>query len=157
MRQRNRFAGDIYQYMKREPTHLLTKMGVLSSFSISTKLTEKEVNAMARSLNKKTKNDDELVALVKEKIVNDIIEASRKGKLPGILLEEIKTPVPIKDIETLNKMVVLLSSKLKSKKIDKLSLCYFINYLVGSLELTEEDFEEFHRRVSEAQENEEDE
>lgn len=141
--------------MNGEQTHLLTKMGVLSSFSISTKLTEEEINAMTRAMGRKTKNEDEIVTMVKEKIMNDIIEASQKGKLPGILLEEFKPPIPIKNIETLNHMVGLLSSKLKAKKIDKLSLCYFINYLVGSLELTEEDFENFHRRVSEAQENDE--
>lgn len=112
---------------------------------------------MAKSLGKKSKNKDEVVALIKEKIMADIIDASRKGNLPGILLEEMNPPIPVQNVETLNNMVGLLSSKLKNKKVDKLSLCYFINYLVESLGLTEEDFEEFHRRVSEAQENDDDE
>jgi len=38
-----------------------------------------------------------------------------------------------------------------------MSLCYFVNYLVGSFDLNEEDFEEFNKKVNEAQGEEDDE
>lgn len=137
--------------------HLLTKSGVLASFSISKKITEQEVDTLMKTAKKNGKNETEILDLVKTKIMREIIEATQKGTLPGIVIESAKHPIiPIQSIEALNHMVLVLSQKMKSKKIDKLSLCYFVNYLVGSLGLTEEDFETFHRRIREAQDKDDD-
>lgn len=133
--------------------HLLTETGVLSSFSISKKISEEEVNEMFKAAKSKSKNEKEILEIVKAKIMKEIIDASKKGILPGIVLDPRSEVLPIKDIEALNRMVIVITQKLKNKKIDKISLCYFINYLVGSLGLTEEDFEEFHRRIRESRGN----
>lgn len=143
--------------MNGEHTHILAKTGVLVSFSISKKMTEKEVNAITKNAMKKGKSEGEIVNMVKEKIMKEILDASHKGKLPGIILESSDSElISQKSVEFLNHMVVFLSKKLKMKKFNKFSLCYFINYLVGILGLSEEDFEEFHRRISEAKNGEND-
>lgn len=140
--------------MNDQPVHLLNQMGVLSSFSISKKITEEEINLMMKRAKVKSKNENEILELIKRKIMKEIIDATKKGTVPGVILEKSENYiVPLKIIEPLNNMVDVLSRKLKAKKLDQLSLCYFINYLVGSLGLTEEDFEEFHRRLKESQDD----
>lgn len=142
--------------MSEESTHLLTQMGVLTSFSMSVKFTEKEMEEISEKLSSKKISEDRIAVLLKEKIMGDIIKASQSGNLPGFI-QKSNSPIPNKNIETLNQMGDIITSKLKTKKLDKLSLCYFINYLVNRLELTEEDFECFHRKVSETPENNSDE
>ncbi len=139
--------------MEEHPMHILTKAGVLASFSISKKITEQEIDAMMNLAKSKGKSEDDVVNMVKNKIMQEIMDATHTGTLPGILSEPAKPPLlPIQSIESLNRMVMVLTQKLKEKKFNKLSLCYFINYLVGSLHLTEEDFEDFHRRLRDAKE-----
>ncbi len=142
----------------KKATHLLTTEGILASFSISKKITEKEINAFAKKAMTKGKSDDEIVNMVKEKIMHEIIEASQKGLLPCMVLGDAPAEIiPENTVIVLNRMVELLSKKIKGKKYSKLELCYFINYLVGSLGLTEEDFDNFHRRISDSDESEDDE
>jgi len=143
--------------MDGKPNHILAKSGILASFSISKKVTEQEIDSMLQSAKNKGKNEAEVAEIVKAKIMKEIIDATQKGTLPGIIIENFKNPViPIQSIESLNRMVMVVSQKMKDKKFDKMSLCYFVNYLVGSLGLTEEDFEEFHRRIKESQDENED-
>ena len=145
--------------MSEQPMHMLTQMGVLTSFSISKKITEKELESMMKSEKNKGKSESEIVSMMGETIINEIVSAVQKRKIPGILIEEKKgrkPPIPIKNIEDLNRLVLILGTKLPRKKYDKISLCYFINYLVGALGLKEEDFEEFHRKIRESQDEDED-
>lgn len=133
-----------------EPMHILTQSGVLASFSVSKKITEEEINAIMRDAQNKGKDEDQVLEIVRTKIMREIIDATQKGTLPGIIVENVKNQlIPVKSLESLNRMVEVLSAKMKQKKFDKLSLCYFINYLVGNLGLKEEDFEDFHRRIKE--------
>lgn len=142
--------------MSEQPLHILTKMGVLSSFSISQKITEHQITEMLKTAESKTQNEDEVMELVKTKIMKEIMDASQDGTLPGIILESERAVLPVQFLDSLNRMVFILAQKLKSKKIDKMSLCYFINFLVGSLGLQEEDFEEFHRRMRDARGDDDD-
>jgi hypothetical protein len=143
--------------MNRDPIHILTKAGVLASFNVSKKITEEEINAMMKEAQNQGKNEEEILNLVKTKIMREIIDATMKGTLPGIIVENAKNQLlPVKSLESLNRMVEVLSAKMKQKKFDKLSLCYFINYLVGSLGLKEEDFDEFHRRIREVRGDDDD-
>lgn len=144
---------DIYYYMAEQPSHILTQTGILSSFSISKKITEDEIRAVMKNAEKKGKTEEEVLNVIKGRIMKEIVDATHSGVLPGIIIEKTEPSIiPIKHIEALNRMVTVLSDKLQSKKLDKLSMCYFINYLVGSLGLTEEDFEEFHRKIKDASE-----
>ncbi len=137
--------------MAKSPEHILSKSGVLASFSVSKKISEEEVHAMMENAQSRGKSEDEILDLVKTRIMMEIMDATRKGTLPGIILENSQRKlIPIQSVTALNRMVEVLSQKMKQKKFDKLSLCYFINYLVGSLGLVEEDFEEFHRRMRKA-------
>jgi len=144
--------------MGEQPLHILTKEGILASFSVSKQITEEEINGMMKDAKNKTKDEDEILELLKTNIMKEIVEATQTGVLPGIILENVKNQLlPVKSLESLNRMVEVLSTKMKQKKFDKLSLCYFINYLVGSLNLKEEDFEEFHRRIKEVRGDDDDE
>jgi len=96
--------------MEKQPIHLLNQFGVLSSFSISKKFTEDEINNMAKHL-KKGKTNEEMLELLKQKIMNDIIEASKKGKLPGMIVSDTPPPSRINKIDILYKTVELLTQK----------------------------------------------
>ena len=80
-------------------------------------------------------------------MAGDLLKESFSKFRGADFIEDKADKKTIKNIESLNRLVVMLAHKLKDKKFDKLSLCYFINFLVGSLGLNEEDFEEFHRQV----------
>lgn len=144
--------------MEKYPIHLLTKMGVLHNFSISKKIMPEDINAMIKVLkgNAKVKSDQEILDLVRDKVMKEIIKATQNGSIPGLLIENNpESLVSIQHLEALNHMVIIVSQKLKNKKIDKVSLCYFINSLIGTLGLTEKDFEDFHRRIKNAGDSDE--
>ena len=147
----------IFMNMDEQPMHILTRAGILAFFSISKKITEDDIDAILKDAKVKGKSKDEVLTLVKTKIMHEIIKATQNGTLPGIILDKSKPQsIPLQNVEALNHMVLVLSQKMKSKKFDKFSLCYFINYLIASLGLKEEDFEEFHRWIQEAQGDDDD-
>lgn len=137
--------------MNETPMHILTQMGILTSFSLSKKITEKELADMMHQEKNKGKSEEEIVSIMGDKIMGEIMDAVRKGQIPGVIINQGNKPIiSVKNVEELNRLVMVLAGKLKGKKYDKLSLCYFINYLVHAMGLSEEDFEEFHRRMKEA-------
>ena len=144
--------------MEEQPMHILTTAGVLTAFSISKKITAQDIECITKLAKTKGKTEDEIIIMIRDQIIREIVDATKKGTLPGIIIEKSETAaLPVKSIAALNRMVLVLTQKLKEKKINKFSLCYFINYLVGSLGLTEEDFEDFHRRIKGSQESDEEE
>jgi len=140
---------------------MLTQMGVLTSFSIAKKVTEADITAFFKKNKKAGKTEEQIGELLKEKIFGEIRDALVNQKVPGLV-----TPFDImnpnveagitKNLAELNRLLMIISHKLIEKKFDKLSLCYFINSLVNLIGLTEKDFENFHRKMSNQNNDEED-
>lgn len=138
--------------MNANQVHILIKSGVLASFSISKKISEKELNGLLKIAKKNGKSEEQIIEELKDKIMREIIDASKQGSIPGLLLEKVNgAKIEIQSIETLNSLIESIAKKFKKNNLDKMSLCYFINGLLKNLEMTEEDFEEFHRRIRNAQ------
>jgi hypothetical protein len=134
-----------------QPIHMLTKMGILTAFSISKKITEEEVSNFFKKHKKSGKTEEQLGDMLRNKIFEEIKGALENQKLPG-LLGTIQSPLSpetvIPNANDINKLVMIIAQKMTEKKYDKLSLCYFINYMVNLLGLTEKDFEKFHKKIS---------
>ena len=136
-----------------EPTHILTQMGVLTSFSVAKKITEEDVEAFFKKYRKSGKTEEEIGIILREKIFEEIRIAMESKSIPGLLnpltiLNSKMGDMQHKNIVEINRLMSIVSQKLIEKKYDKFSLCYFINALVNSLGLTEKDFTSFHRKIS---------
>ena len=129
-------------------------MGVITSFSVAKKIVEEDLNKFYNRGKKLGKSEKELTVLIKEKILNEIQEAIIDQKIPGLISQqEIATEMGIskkvvENIPELNRLIMVITNKLSEKKYDKMSLCYLINSLVNCLNLTESDFEKYHRQNS---------
>lgn len=144
----------------QQPAHILTQMGVLTSFSVAKKVTEMDVSNFFKKYRKAGKTDEQIGDILRDKIFEDIKDAIVNRKIPGLLapldILHPKTEENIaKNIIGLNRLIMVVAHNLVEKKYDKLSLCYFINSLVNILTLTEEDFEKFHRKMSSEDNDEE--
>ena len=137
--------------MQQSP-HILTQMGVLTSFSVAKKVTQDDISGFFKKYKKMGKSEDEIGELLKQKIFEEIRDALMNHKIPGLLTPmEVITPKVEEKINEnlveLNRFIMVIAHKLVEKKYDKLSLCYFINSLVNMLSLSERDFEKFHKRM----------
>ena len=130
------------------PIHILNKMGVLSSFSVAKKITEKELNTYISKEKKAGKSTKKIGEILKQKIMDEIETAIIENKIPGLMSDEnLKADTLLsKNVIDLNRFIAIITNKMTEKNYDKMSLCYFINGLTNMLGLQEEDFIKFHRR-----------
>jgi hypothetical protein len=137
-----------------QSTHILTRLKILTSFSIAQRVTEKEIANFYKKHSSQGKSDFEIGELLKYSVLKEVKTALDNNKIPGLIShnEDLVTPNandPVnKNIDVLNKLVAIIANKLNSKNFDKVSLCYCINTLVNLLGLTEEDFDEFHQKTT---------
>ena len=134
-----------------QPIHILSQMGVLSSFSIAKKVTENDIKKYFSKQKKGKKSDIEMQNLLKEKIITEIATAIQTNAVPGLITpQEMAKDIGldgnvVKNVPELNRLVAVIVAKLTEKNYDRMSLCYFINSLVNLMGLKEKDFEKFHR------------
>jgi hypothetical protein len=144
--------------------HILNQMGVLTSFNVAKRITEKEINKYCAKHRKSGKSERQIKEMLKEKILSDISHALQSNEIPGLISDD-KIPENFKiDKEVLqrmpelNRLIMIIATKISEKQYDTMSLCYFINSLVNVLGLSEDDFTKFHRQngpVDEETDNEE--
>lgn len=138
--------------MNNKPEHLLTQMGVLTSFSVAKKITEDDIKNLLRKEKKNSNSNGNIPDLIKGKIMNEIKDALMNGKIPGLITPADSAGIP-KELQSkfdeLNKFIMVVAHKILEKKMDKFSMCYVINTMVNVLGLSEKDFEEFHKKVFE--------
>lgn len=132
-----------------QPIHILTELGILKSFSVAKKITEKEIKNFFKIHRKKGLTDEAISKLLQENIVQEIKEALETQKIPGLNVPvkfNGKQTKNLKQLATINEFIAQTTKDLKKKKYDKMTLCHFINSVVNIMGLTEHDFEEFHKK-----------
>jgi hypothetical protein len=92
---------------------------------------------------------------------NLIIKGARETvdaqKIPGLLLDGIfEENEEKKRIMELTYFASIIAKKLSEKRVGKYHSCYIINAIVNMLGLTEDDFDEFHKRFSKFREGKSD-
>jgi hypothetical protein len=144
------------------PVHILNQMGVITSFSVAKKVSEDAIHKFFSKGRKSGKSTEELNNILRDRVLSEIEEAMTYNKIPGLLSpEELAKemgvqPHIINNMPELNRLIMIIGHKLAEKKYDKMSLCYFINSLVNFLGLMERDFEKFHLRNSNEEDDGED-
>jgi len=142
--------------------HILSKEGILTSFSIAKKVTVKDMKKLCNKLKNSNVNDEKFQELLKESVIKKTKKSIDVQKIPGLILNGIFAEnEEKKKIMELTYFASIIAKKLTEKKIDKYYSCYIINAIVNMLGLTEEDFEKFHKKFAKfkegGSENEEDE
>ena len=138
--------------MTQSPIHILNQTGVMSSFSVAKRISEREINRYYVRQRKTGKKDPEIGRMLKQKILGDIQTAFTNNEIPGLLTpEELAESLGldkniIKNMPELNRLIAAILHKLTEKNYDKMSMCYFINAIVNTLDLSEEDFNKFHEQ-----------
>lgn len=129
--------------------HILSKEGILTSFSISKKISAKQVKLLRDKIKSADTDKTKLQELLTKAIIEETKKSLESKEIPGLILpgsncsEEEK-----KRIMELTYFSSIVSKKITDKKINKYHACYIINAIVNMLGLSEEDFDEFHRKFS---------
>ena len=143
--------------MSNIPTHLLTSLGVLSTFSIAKRISREEIEKTKKEIKKsyKDKKGDELGKL----LTNALIENTRKYLSnevpPGFVFPKVD-PKKAKLDKFYNELAEIskaLSNKFVEQKLTKFQICFILNALVNLLKIEESDFEEFHSKFSKYKDN----
>lgn len=141
--------------------HILSQMGVLSSFSIAKKVTDEDMRKYF-SKQRRGKSESELQELLKDKVMTEIATAIETNAVPGLISPQEMAKEAgldnnvVKNVPELNRLVAVIATKLSEKNYDRMSLCYFINTTVNLLGLTERDFDRFHRSRPENNDDDDD-
>lgn len=134
--------------MMQTTHHILAKEGILTTFSIAKKITAKDVKKLRDKIKTAKMDADKLNELLKISIIKDTQKDIESKKIPGLILEGMEDAEEKKRIMELTYFASIISKKLSEKNIDKYHSCYIINAIVNMLGLTEENFDEFHKRFS---------
>lgn len=133
----------------KTPLHILAQEGILTTFSISKRVTAKDIKKMREKFKEANINNSQLQELIKQSVLEETKKAINDNKIPGLILPiEIYNQEENKKIIELTYFSSLISKKISEKKMDKYYSCYIINAIINMLGLSEHDFEEFHKKFS---------
>lgn len=128
--------------------HVLAKEGILTTFSIAKKVTAKDVKKLRNRMKSAKIDADKLNELLKKAIVKEVQSTIDTQHIPGLIVAGVEETEEKKKIMELTYFASIVAKKLSDKKIGKYHSCYIINAIVNMLGLTEEDFDEFHKKFS---------
>lgn len=135
--------------MMHTANHILAKEGILTTFSIAKKVTARDVKKLRDKMKTSKMDAEKLQELLRMAVVKETQGTIETQKIPGLILDGMfANSEEKKRIMELTYFSSVIAKKLAEKKIDKYHSCYIINAIVNMLGLTEEDFDEFHRKFS---------
>ena len=128
--------------------HILAKEGILTTFSIAKKVTAKDVKKLREKLKTAKVDSAKLNELLRKAVVKETQATIETQKIPGLILDGVEENEEKKKIMELTYFASVIAKKLAEKKVGKYHSCYIINAIINMLGLTEEDFDEFHKKFS---------
>lgn len=128
--------------------HILAKEGILTTFSIAKKVTAKDVSKLRKKIKGAKMDAEKLQEMLASAIVKDTQKNLNLAKIPGLIIEGVDDVEEKKRIMELTYFASMIAKKLSEKNIDKYYSCYIINAIVNMLGLTEDNFNEFHKKFS---------
>jgi hypothetical protein len=134
------------------PTHLLSSLGVLASFSIAKQVSKEEITKISNKIKKQYKeiDDKKFQKLLKDALIQSTKKYVNSMVPPGLIFIEMD-PKKQKLDEFYMKLQAIsqaLANKLSEEKMTKHQICFIVNALITIMGVKEEDFEEFHRKFS---------
>lgn len=148
--------------------HILSESGVLKTFNISKKVSSKEIDTFIKKHKEECATKFELQEMIKEELFEHtkdyltghhipglIIPPGHKAKIvpktnesgPSEFLEKKTYRIKDKRFIKVRENANALNEMLRKKGLSKNEMLFFVISLVEFLELKDEDFEEFHRRL----------
>jgi hypothetical protein len=146
----------------KQPVHILDNLGVLVSFSIVKNVTESEIKQFLSHHKKSRKTEAQLEELLRHKVATEMSDSLSKGQVPGVLSLPASAhangidPRVARNIPAIMKIISVLVEKFIERQYDRMTMCFFINTLVNSLGLSENDFMKFHNAKDVGDEDDED-
>ncbi len=128
--------------------HILAKEGILTTFSIAKRVTAKDIKKICDKLKKSKVKEEKIQELLTMAIVKDTQKKLDIYKIPGLIPDSQEESNEKKRIMELTYFASMIAKKLSDKNIDKYYSCFIINAVVNMLQLTEEDFNNFHQKFS---------
>jgi len=130
-------------------SHILSKEGILLSFSIAKKITVKDIKRIREAAKNSKVSNKKFQESLRKSIIKEAKKTLDVQKIPGLLLDGVFAETEEKKrIMELTYFASIIAKKLSDKKIGKYHSCYIINAIVNMIGLTEEDFDEFHKKFS---------
>jgi len=129
--------------------HILSKEGILTSFSIGKKVTMKDMKKICKGLGGSKVDDKKFQELLRAAVIKGDKAPVDIQKIPGLIFDGIFAENEEKKrIMELTYFASIIAKKLAERRVGKYHSCYIINAIVNMLGLTEEDFDEFHRKFA---------
>jgi hypothetical protein len=135
--------------MTQAVNHILSKEGILTTFSIAKKVARKDILLLQKKLAGVKDKNPKFKTLITRKMLEETRKAFLDQKIPGLIIPGQNIPgEEKKKMMELTYFASVVAKKISEKKLDKFHSCYIINAIVNMLGLTEGDFDEFHRKFS---------
>ncbi len=128
--------------------HILAKEGILTTFSIAKKVTAKDVKRLRDKIKTAKMDAEKVQELLRLSIIKNTQKDIETQKIPGLIVIGSEDTEEKKRIMELTYFASMIAKKLSEKNIDKYHSCYIINAIVNMLGLTEDNFDEFHKKFS---------
>lgn len=142
--------------MAHMANHILSKEGILTTFSISKRILIKDVLRLQKNIKIKKSLNPKIQNLLYEKMIEETKKAFLDKKIPGLTIPDQGISNEEKKIMMeLTYFASVVAKKMDEKRIDKFHSCYIINAIVNILGLDEKAFEDFHKKFSKYRNNSE--
>ena len=152
--------------MSKNLDHLLSKHGVLTSFSIAKKLNDVEIQEMSEKIKLISKNKFDFNNKLKNEIQTQTTNSILNGSIPGLIInkqikqddkqddkqdvvknEKLKHASYNVGKEKLAQLYIIASAfnkEVLNNKLTRNDICFIIYTILNFLEISEEDFKKFH-------------
>lgn len=137
--------------MIQTANHVLSKEGILTTFSIAKRVSLKSVKNLRKKAKKGNFNSKKFQDLLRKSIMKETQKALMDRKIPGLIFSgQNVSDEEKKKMMELTYFASVIAKKVNEKKIDKYHACYIINAIVNMLGLDEKAFDDFHRKFSQS-------
>ena len=135
--------------MLETTNHILSEEGILTTFAIAKRVSAKDVKKFQQKIKLNKISAEKFQELLYKSVLEETQKALLSQKVPGLILPGHNIPEKErKRMMELTYFASIITKKMNEKNIDKFYSCYIINAIVNMMELTERDFDEFHRKFS---------
>lgn len=161
--------------MSNKLEHLLSKQGVLTSFSIARRINDENIQKLTEKIKAISKNKADFNKKLRDEIHRQSAESIITGNIPGLIVNgEVKSDTPksiINNKETSEKLTYNVSKEKLAglyafasafnkealhNKLTKSDICFIIYTIINFLEIKEEDFKKFHDDLTNNKDNSQD-
>jgi hypothetical protein len=140
--------------------HILNVTGVLKNFCIAKKIVASELKKIKKLAKDSCSSSDDYTELLKREILKYTDDYVKRNKIPGLITSSdngLKS-FNIKDkkyIKIYKEAAQVAKRLLNGRNLSEKELTFFIMSLVGALNLTQEDFNNFNKEIKESADFEE--